>query len=86
MEIQKYLSEEKISRTGDPLSYWKGKSTSSPSLTEMAKVYLAVPRTSAPSERAFLLGRLLMPYTRTRLTAELSALMCLKSWSKQNII
>ena len=58
IEIQKYLAEENISTTEDPLSYWKSKIRSSPSLREMAKVYLAVPCTSTPSERAFSLGRL----------------------------
>ena len=52
----------------------------------MAKIYLAIPATSAPSERAFSQGRLFVDHTRAKLTAEhLTALICLKSWRTANI-
>ena len=85
-EIGKYLADEKISPKADPLVYWKNRSITSPNLAEMAKIYLAIPATSAPSERAFSQGRLIVDHTRARLTAEhLTALMCLKSWRTSNI-
>ena len=85
-ETGKYLADEKISPKADPLIYWKNRSITSPNLAEMAKIYLAIPATSAPSERAFSQGRLIVDHTRARLTAEhLTALMCLKSWRTSNI-
>ena len=85
-ETLKYLREDVISEDEDPLVYWKRRETSSPFLAEMAKIYLAVPATSTPSERAFSQGRLLLRYSRSRQNSQhIRALICLKSWSNSNI-
>ena len=47
----------------------------------MAQDILAIPATSASSERVFSGGRLVMPFNRTRLDSEtMRALMCLRHW------
>ena len=69
------------------IRFFTGKPDSTaPCLAEMARNYLAAPSTSTPAELAFSQGRLLIHYTRSRLTAEdIRALLCLKSWQQINI-
>ncbi len=86
-EIKRYLLEDVADRKEDPLEYWRLKGAIFPSLASMAKVYLAVPSTSTPSERAFSNGRLIVHYTRCSLSTEkIRALMCLNNWFRQNFI
>lgn len=80
-EIKNYFQEELLDRHAHPYDFWKLKSTTYPTLSAMAKTYLAVPSTSTPSERAFSLGRLIVHHTRASLSVEkIRALMCLNSW------
>jgi hypothetical protein len=66
-EMDLYLNEEGIALTDCPLEWWKKKATAYPVLSEMARVYLAVPATSAPSERVFSVGKLILDEKRRRL-------------------
>lgn len=96
-ELRAYLME--YPRAGDdvdPILWWKLHSQEFPKLSKMARDYLCIASTSAPSERAFsggilsyrfaysflnLLGRRLITDTRGRLSERtIRACMCLKSW------
>ena len=64
-----------------PLVYWRKNFESYPQLAKMAKDFLAIPATSAPSERCFSKARSLLPYTRNRLSPEkIEEQMLLDSW------
>ena len=89
-EIKRYLQEDNLDKEEDPLDYWRMKSNTYPSLTMMARTYLAVPSTSTPAERAFSKGRLVLHYIRSSLYSlsafsaeKIRALMCLSSWFDQ---
>ena len=86
-EIKRYLLEDVTDGKENPLEYWRLKSVIFPSLASMAKVYLAIPSTSTPSERAFFNGRLIVHHTLCSLSAEkIRALMCLNNVFRQNFI
>jgi hypothetical protein len=51
----------------DPLQWWKKKQDQFPILAKLARVYLAVPATSAPSERVFSKANHIISKTRCRL-------------------
>jgi hypothetical protein len=51
----------------DPLQWWKKKQDQFPILSKLARVYLAVPATSAPSERVFSKANHIISKTRCRL-------------------
>ena len=59
-EIKRYLLEDVADRKENLLEYWRLKSAIFPSLASMAKVYLAIPSTSTPPERAFSNGHLIV--------------------------
>lgn len=52
-EIATYLKVPKLDTESDPLEWWKLNESAYPGLTKVAKKYLVVPATSAPSERLF---------------------------------
>jgi hypothetical protein len=80
-EIKRYWLEDVIDRKENPLTFWRLKRKTFPSLASMAQVYLAIPSTSTPSERAFSNGRLIIDYTRNCLSpSKIRALMCLNNW------
>jgi hypothetical protein len=54
-------------KTHDPLQWWKKKQDQLPILAKLARVYLAVPATSAPSERVFSKANHIISKTRCRL-------------------
>ncbi|KAI7966372.1 hypothetical protein MJO29_002120 [Puccinia striiformis f. sp. tritici] len=86
-EIDCYLSSETEERPCNPLHYWKSKSEHFPSLANMARTFLAVPASSAPSERAFSAGRHIQDYTRKRLCiGTLEALIRLEDWVDEDVI
>ena len=67
--------------------YWAGKCMRWPKLSKMAKEILAIPATSAPSERAFSVGRDLFGLARMRLLPEtVEALVCLRSWYRAKLL
>ncbi len=52
-----------------------------PKLSKVAQRVLAIPATSAASEREFSKARIVMPWYRCRLSpSTLQALMCLRDW------
>ncbi|KAI7947562.1 hypothetical protein MJO28_009470 [Puccinia striiformis f. sp. tritici] len=86
-KIDYYLSSETEEELSDPLLYWKANSEHLPSLANMARTYLAVPASSAPSERAFSAGRHIQDYTRNRMcVVTLEALICLNNWVDEEVI
>src|SRR5690606_36657321 len=66
-----------------PLEFWQQKEKVFPYLAKMARDYLAIPATSAASERCFSQARVLLPYTRNRLSRKtIKEHMLLDSWFK----
>eukprot|EP01023_Acetabularia_acetabulum_P062027 TRINITY_DN7564_c0_g5_i1.p3 TRINITY_DN7564_c0_g5~~TRINITY_DN7564_c0_g5_i1.p3 ORF type:complete len:117 (-),score=8.40 TRINITY_DN7564_c0_g5_i1:178-483(-) len=56
-ELKRYISEP-IEQTFEPLDWWKQNEDRFPRLAQLAKIYLAVPATSVPSERIFFFSRI----------------------------
>ncbi|MBW0538824.1 hypothetical protein O181_078539 [Austropuccinia psidii MF-1] len=52
-ELQRYFSEPPEPKDSDILIFWKSRGKLFPTLAQMARNYLAIPATSAPSERVF---------------------------------
>jgi hypothetical protein len=52
-ELDSYLAEPNEEETSNPLSWWCSHQSQYPSVAAVAKVYLAIPATSVPSERVF---------------------------------
>ena len=53
MEVDTYLSGKPISRSTNPLEWWKENKTRFPCLAQLARTVLCIPATSTPSERLF---------------------------------
>ena len=71
------------SQNKDVLLWWKGNSKKYPNLSRMARDYLAIPATSASSERLFSSGKLMISDTRNSLSpSTIQACQFLKSWYK----
>ena len=95
-ELRNYLNDyARANNDADPLMWWKLHAQEFPNLSKMARDYLSIGGTSAPSERAFSggiftqinlflsKGRRLITDTRSRLAENtIRACMCLKSWMK----
>ncbi|CAI5928541.1 unnamed protein product [Closterium sp. NIES-65] len=82
-EVDRYLAEPR-QRGGCPLAFWRAREDFTV-LREMARDYLAVPATSAASERAFSQGRNIITWQRHRLSdGRVRAVMAIKSWMEQN--
>ena len=67
LENYKVLSELNLMAHNDPLEWWRTHHKHYPILWRLAKVYLAVPATSAASERAFSVTGNIITALRTRL-------------------
>ena len=52
-EIDFYLTLQKIPLEEDPLIWWNQKKVVLPNLAMQARIYLAIPASSVPSERLF---------------------------------
>jgi hypothetical protein len=52
-EMLKYLAEGLLSRKEDPLEWWRINKHQYPNMASLARIYLAPPPTSVPSERVF---------------------------------
>ena len=82
-EFRKYIMEEvmKLKKGSDVLMWWKSNSKKYPNLSRMARDYLAIPGTSASSERIFSSGKELISDRRNSLSPDtIQACQCLKSW------
>ncbi|KAG0139846.1 hypothetical protein CROQUDRAFT_54142, partial [Cronartium quercuum f. sp. fusiforme G11] len=80
-EIRSYLLEPAENKESDILLFWKSRSGSLPSLSKMAQCYLAIPATSAPSERVFSKGRRISSWQCASLTPKkVEELLCMKKW------
>lgn len=83
-EIDLYLREKGIDVDKDgreecPLQWWKEREARFPILSQMARVFLCIPASSAPAERVFSTGTLVVRDTRRRLDDErIAKLMFLK--------
>ncbi|CAI5533472.1 unnamed protein product [Closterium sp. Naga37s-1] len=78
-EVSRYLSE-RVGCDVTALEYWRS-ATNMQTLRRMARDYLAIPATSASSERVFSLGRNLISWKRHRLASQRTrAVMFLRSW------
>ncbi|CAI7888516.1 unnamed protein product [Closterium sp. NIES-53] len=78
-EVDRYLAELPVSDV-PALQYWQ-RARNMDTLRQMARDYLAIPATSAASERAFSMGRNLISLHTHRLNTErVSASMTLRSW------
>ncbi|KAJ3398653.1 hypothetical protein HDV05_002377, partial [Chytridiales sp. JEL 0842] len=69
-ELITYLQWGTASQEEDVILWWKDHASRFPALAMMARDYLAIPGTSAASERVFSGARALISDTRTRLSAE----------------
>lgn len=83
-EVTKYLKylEDHPMKDPDnecPFEWWSDHVAKFPKLAQMAQTYLAIPCSSAASERVFSTARLILDYKRRRLNPDrVSALICLK--------
>lgn len=80
-EISVYLKEDPEPEGTKPLAYWSTRQKKFPLLSSMARVFLAIPVTSASSERVFSKGRRVISWQRAALKPKtVEQLLCLKSW------
>lgn len=56
----------------DPLQWWKQRANDLPILSKLARFYLSIQATSAPSERIFSLASIIITRLRSRLDPEVS--------------
>jgi len=81
-EMKTYLYDTAMASFQDsPLQWWKTNNVRYPVLAKMAKDYLAIPASSASSERAFSKAGLLITDRRGRLSSSSVTACCLvQSW------
>jgi hypothetical protein len=78
-ELDEFSREDGIAMNKCPLEWWAARSSRYPVLAEMARVHLAVPASSAPSERVFSVASLVLTDKRRRLDeSRVARLMFLK--------
>ena len=70
-EVDEYLKEDKISFGQCPFNWWLNKKNKYPILAKMARIHLAIPATSTPSERLFSDAGNLLSAKRSRINPEL---------------
>jgi hypothetical protein len=80
-EWQWWFSEEGYDRNGDILKFWAAKQFEYPIIACMARDHLAIPASSAASERIFSIGGDIITKKRNRLTpSTVRYLLCLRDW------
>ena len=81
IELTRYLKLLVMERETNIYHYWKAKQFEFPIISKMAGDFLAIPATSAPSERVFSVGSDIVTKKRNRLTGDsVRMIMCLKDW------
>ena len=60
---------------GDPLAWWKINEIRFPTLAKLARIHLAIPATSAPSERVISKAGLIIDRLRSRLSPEVASMI-----------
>ncbi|PLW30911.1 hypothetical protein PCANC_20329 [Puccinia coronata f. sp. avenae] len=80
-EIRQYLTEAPEKDGTDILNYWFTRRARFPTLAKMARTFLAIPATSAASERVFSKGRRIISWQRSSLNPKsVEELLCVKEW------
>jgi hypothetical protein len=83
-EIDRYLDEilmERDNNENKVAYYWKSKQYDYQIISQMARDFLAIPATSAPSERVFSRGSDLITKKRNRINGETTRwVLCLRDW------
>jgi hypothetical protein len=80
-ELERYLAAPTIGFHEDILEWWKHHAYEYPCLARVARDYLAIPATGAPSERVFSGGADLITDKRGSLSDDtIRACICLDSW------
>jgi hypothetical protein len=70
-EVEEYLKEDNITFNQCPFNWWLNKKNKYPILAKMARIHLAIPATSTPSERLFSDAGNLLSAKRSRMNSEL---------------
>ncbi|KAL0220669.1 hypothetical protein RCL1_000523 [Eukaryota sp. TZLM3-RCL] len=82
--LAQYLEQPPICYTECPLAWWERNKEAFPQLASLARDYLALQASSVPSEELFSQAASVVTKKRNRLsTASLRALLCLRSWMKE---
>ncbi|XP_058252538.1 E3 SUMO-protein ligase ZBED1-like [Hemibagrus wyckioides] len=83
-DVLMYFGEQPLSKTENPLSWWKSNEAKYPTLASLAKSFLCIPATSTPSERLFSAAGNITSKKRASLTLEhvdmLTFLHCNSKW------
>jgi hypothetical protein len=69
-EVARFLTEPRIDIKADPLEWWRANNARYPTIAVQARIYLAIPATTAPSERLFSHGAIIVNKRRSRLNPE----------------
>lgn len=88
-ELDLYLEEQIIPRIPDEdiMTWWKYGSAKYPTLQRIARDILPIPASAVISESAFNTnGRLLSPHRSQLAPSMVEALMCMKAWSRADMI
>lgn len=70
-ELERYRLEQCIGRNEDPLKWWKSNEKRFPLLARLARKYLCIPATSAPSERVFSSAGNVVTHKRSTLSSDI---------------
>ena len=70
IEIERYRKKSRISLTDSPFAWWNGNKCDFPRLARLARIYLATPPTSVPSEQLFSSASIIYTPRRNRLSGE----------------
>ena len=67
-ELDRYLKEAEINfRKDDPLLWWRNHETYFPTIAKLARKYLCIPASTAPSERVFSTAKNILQKKRWRI-------------------
>lgn len=82
-QLEEYVAEAPADETVNVLHYWRSRDPQWPELARMARRYMAIPASSAPSERCFSAARYTVPFQRNRLHPLMfKKSVLLQSWIK----